>query len=199
MISIGETLVSTHLIERKFVCDLQKCKGICCVEGESGAPLEPKEAKILEGIYKEVEPFLTAAGRKAIAKYGKHTIDPDGDIVTPLVGGDKECAYTVFENGIAMCGIEKAYLNKKVKFRKPVSCHLYPVRITRHKHFTAVNYHVWDICAPACELGKKLTVPVYKFLKTALVRRFGKKWYQELETVAEEYTKAKNPKQGAVE
>jgi Protein of unknown function (DUF3109) len=187
MISIGDTLVSTQLLKRKFVCDLNRCKGVCCVEGESGAPLEAKEAKTLEGVYKKVEPYLTPAGRKAIVMKGTHTIDADGDIVTPLVGDQGECAYAIFDNGIAKCGIEQAYADGVIRFRKPVSCHLYPVRANQKKHFMAVNYQKWEVCSPACELGKVLEVPVYKFVKSALVRKFGKRWYRELELVAKEY------------
>lgn len=194
MISIGETLVSTHLLERRFVCDLSKCKGACCVEGDSGAPLEPEEAKKLEGLYKKIEPYMTARGKKAVAHYGTSMTDSDGDLVTPLVDGDKECAYTIFEKGVAQCGIEKAYLEGKIRFRKPISCHLYPVRVTRHKHYLAVNYQKWDICDDACTLGKELDVPVYRFVSKALVRRFGKRWFRELEKVAEEYTKYKSGK-----
>ncbi len=194
MISIGDTLVSTHLLEKKFVCDLKRCKGACCVEGESGAPLEAKEAKTLEGIYKKVEPYLNLSGRKAIKNQGTHTIDADGDIVTPLVGDNKECAYTVFDNGIAACGIEKAYNDGVIAFRKPVSCHLYPVRVTKHKHYLAVNYQKWGICSAACELGKTLKIPVYKFVKSALIRQFGQKWYKKLELVAKEYKKTHSSK-----
>jgi hypothetical protein len=192
MISIGDTLVSTHLLERKFVCDLKKCKGACCVEGESGAPLVEKETKILEGIYKKVEPYLTTKGKKAIKKQGTHTIDADGDMVTPLVGEEQECAYTIFEKGIAMCGIEKAYKDGQIKFQKPISCHLYPVRLQQHKHYLAVNYQTWEVCNPACDLGKELGIPVYKFVQSALQRRFGKKWFKELELVAKEYKKHKH-------
>jgi hypothetical protein len=184
MIEIGKTLVSDDLVEKQFVCDLNACKGVCCVAGESGAPLEEGEAEILEQIYPLVEPYLNDKGKKAIKKQGKWVIDSDGDRVTPLVGPEKECAYTIFENGMALCGIEKAYRDGKVEWAKPVSCHLYPVRITEHKKFTAVNYEKWDICKPACACGEKLQVPVYKFVKTALVRKFGEEWYAALESAA---------------
>jgi hypothetical protein len=185
MIEIGNTLVSDDLVEKQFVCDLNACKGACCVHGDSGAPLEDGEEKLLEEIYPMVEPYLTEKGKKAIKKQGKWLIDSDGDKVTPLVGGNKECAYTIFENNTAFCGIEKAFRDGKVKWQKPVSCHLYPVRITEHKKFTAVNYEKWDICKPACACGEKLEVPVYKFVKTALVRKFGEEWYKQLELAAD--------------
>jgi hypothetical protein len=185
MIEIGKTLVSDDLVEKQFVCDLNACKGACCVHGESGAPLEDDEAEILEQIYPIVEPYLNEKGKKAIKKQGKWVIDSDGDKTTPLVGPEKECAYTIFENGMALCGIEKAHRDGKIEWAKPVSCHLYPVRVTEHKKFTAVNYEKWDICKPACACGEKLQVPVYKFVKTALVRKFGKEWYAALEKAAD--------------
>lgn len=185
MIEIGKTLVSLDVVEKQFVCDLNACKGACCIHGDSGAPLEEGEEKILEEIYDDVEPYLTDKGKKAIKKYGKWLVDSDGDKVTPLVGGDKECAYTIFENDIAFCGIEKAYRDGKVKWAKPVSCHLYPIRITNGKRNILVNYEKWDICKPACACGEKLQVPVYKFVKNALIRKFGKDWYQQLELAAD--------------
>lgn len=189
MIAIGKTLVSDDVIEEKFVCDLQRCKGACCVEGVSGAPLSKEETKILEDIFDKVKPYLTDRGLKAIEKFGLHLTDNDGDLVTPLVNGREECAYTIFENGMALCGIEKAWKDGVVDFRKPVSCHLYPVRITEHKSYDAVNYSEWDLCAPACKLGKKLKVPVYKFLKEALIRKYGEAWYNDLEKAVEEMEK----------
>ena len=184
MVVIGETVVSGDVLEKRFVCDLNACKGACCVAGESGAPLEKDELSVLKNIYNKVKPYLTEDGRKAIAEYGTHVIDSDGDYVTPLVNGDLECAYTIFENGFAKCGIEKAWEEGKIDFRKPVSCHLYPVRVDVTKNLVAVNYHKWDICKPACTLGKKLDVQVYKFLKVPLIRKFGKAWYKELEETA---------------
>jgi len=183
MIAVGNSLVSEDLLEKKFVCDLNACKGACCVEGESGAPLEEGEDEILDRIYNKVKPYIPADGIKAIEKQGKYVIDSDGDVVTPLVKG-KHCAYTFFENGFAKCAIEKAYNEGKVDWRKPVSCHLYPVRVEKTKVYDSVNYHKWNICKPACKLGDELKVPVYKFVKDALIRKFGKKWYGELEQAA---------------
>jgi hypothetical protein len=183
MIAIGETLVSEELLEKKFVCDLNACKGACCVQGESGAPLEDKEVEILEAIYEKVKPYIPADGIKAIEKQGTHVIDTDRERVTPLVKG-KHCAYTYFENGMALCAIEKAWKDGKVEFRKPISCHLYPVRVDNTKMYDAVKYERWSICKPACKLGESLQVPVYRFVKDALVRKYGKKWYAELEQVA---------------
>jgi hypothetical protein len=188
VLEIGNTLVSADLLERKFVCDLEKCRGACCVEGDSGAPLEKDELQILDKIYNKVEPYLTAEGKASIKKYGKYVVDPDdGEYVTPLVNGDMECAYTIFEKGVAKCGIEKAYEEGKISFRKPISCHLYPIRIARLKNHEALNYHRWELCKAACALGKKVDVPVYRFLKEPLIRKYGKKWFQELELAAIEY------------
>lgn len=186
MIAIDKTLVSDDLLERKFVCDLAACKGECCVAGDSGAPLEPEEEAILTSILPEVIPYMNKEGIKEIKKSGVALIDSDGDLVTPLVDGVKHCAFVIFEDSIAKCAIEKAYYEGKIKFKKPVSCHLYPVRITKYKEFDAVNYQEWDVCKPACSCGEKLDVPVYKFLKEPLVRKYGKAWYKQLELVAEE-------------
>lgn len=180
MLEIDGTLVSDELLERKFVCDLSACKGACCVEGESGAPLEIEEVNYLEDHLDAIKPFLREEGLRAIKKHGVFTVDTDGDFVTTLVGG-KECAFAVFdEKGIAGCGIEKAHAAGAITFKKPVSCHLYPARLVQLKDQVAVNYHHWPICAPACACGEKLSVPVYVFLKDALTRRFGSEWYEKL-------------------
>ena len=180
MIAIQNTLVSEELLDKKFVCDLAACKGACCVQGESGAPLEAEETGILAEIWDEVKPFIPAEGVAAIESQGTHIIDSDGDKVTPLVKG-KHCAYTFFgKDGTASCGIEKAFLDGRIKFRKPVSCHLYPVRLKEGSPFTKVEMHTWEICSPACACGEKLDVPVFRFLEKPLVRRFGQAWYDEL-------------------
>jgi hypothetical protein len=184
MIEIGKTLISDDVVEKQFVCDLNACKGACCVHGDSGAPLEDDETEILENDFEKIKPFLTDKGVDAIEEQGRWLIDSDGDKVTPLVGGNKECAYTVFENGFALCGIERAWKAGATDFRKPISCHLYPVRITKYKKFDAVNYEKWNICKPACACGEKLEVPVYRFVKDALVRKYGTEWYAQLEEAA---------------
>jgi hypothetical protein len=180
MLQIENTIVSLDLIEKKFICDLNKCKGVCCIHGDSGAPLEDKEVKILDDIFETIKPFLRTEGIEAIHKLGTSVIDSDGDKVTPLIDG-KECAYTLFENGIAICGIEKAYNNGVVNFKKPISCHLYPVRITNYPEFSAVNYHTWDICKHAVKKGNIENTTVHSFLKEPLIRKFGKEWYNQLE------------------
>ncbi|HAD96832.1 MAG TPA: DUF3109 domain-containing protein [Cryomorphaceae bacterium] len=190
MIAIQETLISEDLLEKEFVCNLSACKGACCVEGDAGAPLETAEVRLLEEIYKDVAPYLREEGRQTIEKQGVAIRDPyDGEWVTPLVNG-AECAYVIFdEKGVSKCGIEKAWEQGAVNWQKPVSCHLYPIRITRYPSYDAVNYHRWQICSPACDLGKQLEVPVYKFVKDALIRKYGSEWYAELEEVASYWLK----------
>lgn len=181
MIRVGNVLVSDDIAGNEFVCNLEKCKGACCVEGELGAPLEESELEILKSIYEDVRPFLTPQGIKAIEEQGLFILDEDGDYSTPTIGG-RECAYAVYDdNGILQCGIERAYNEGKTNWKKPISCHLYPIRILKKRNLEALNYHRWDICSPACELGKKLKVPVYRFLKEALIRKYGEAWYNELE------------------
>ena len=190
MIAIDKTLISEDLLEKKFVCDLNACKGACCVAGDSGAPLEKDELEILDSILDQVKPYMVKKGIKAIEKYGSYVIDGDGDYTTTLVSPGAECAFVFFdENKIAKCAIEQAYYDGKVTWKKPISCHLYPVRITKHKDYDAVNYDKWDVCKPACECGKKLDVPVYKFLKEPLIRKYGKEWFSQLEKSAKLFLK----------
>lgn len=191
MIQIDDTIISTDLLKNEFVCNLQKCKGICCVEGDSGAPLEEDELEILDNIFEDVKPFLRKEGVAAIEEQGTFIRDDDGDWVTPLVN-NAECAYVIFdEKGITKCGIEKAYEAGATDFQKPVSCHLYPVRVQKYKAFTAVNYHQWEICSDACTLGKQLNVTVAEFLKVPLIRKFGEEWYEQLMAAKNEVKKFK--------
>lgn len=184
MIEIGRTIISRDVFEKKFVCDLIKCKGACCIEGESGAPLTEEEAEIIEREYNQIKEYIPGKHRKAIGKQGFSIIDSDGDLVTPLVG-KKQCAYTFYdENGILKCSIEKAFLNGKISFRKPVSCHLFPIRIKEFKRFDAVNFEELKICQPGLSCGNALQVSLYQFLKEPLVRKYGSEWYRELEIAA---------------
>ncbi len=186
MILIEDTVISDDIAENFFVCNLDKCKGACCVEGDLGAPLEDVELAILEEIYEDVKPYLSAEGIKAIEAHGKYVKDFEGDFSTTTIN-NKECAYAIYnDRGILKCGIEQAYIDGKTDFKKPISCHLYPIRITRYDNFHALNYDRWDICSAACTLGDKLGVPVYKFLKEPLIRAFGEEWYAELEKEIEE-------------
>ncbi|MBC2838384.1 DUF3109 family protein [Robiginitalea sp. SC105] len=183
MFELGKTVVSEALFESHFVCDLQACKGACCVDGNAGAPVSEEERGILERIYTKVRPFLRKEGREAIEAQGPYVKGEDGDWETPLIDGN-ECAYVVFSGDKALCGIEAAYREGAVDWKKPLSCHLYPVRIREYTALTAVNYHQWHICDPACSLGEELKVPIYKFVREALIRKFGQAWYDELELVA---------------
>ena len=189
MIQIDDKLISEDLFSEEFVCNLAKCKGICCVEGDAGAPLDEDETKILDEIYPKIKPYLRPEGIQAIEEQGTYTLDFEGDLVTPLVN-NAECAYVIFdEKGYTKCAIEKAYEDGVIDWQKPISCHLYPIRITEYSNFSAINYHEWDICSDACTLGKELGVKVYQFLKKPLIRKYGEEFYQTLSETAEEWEK----------
>lgn len=180
MILVDNAVLSDDIKENFFVCDLEACKGACCVEGDLGAPLEEHELKELEGAFEVVKPYLSEEGLKAIEEQGLYIKDFEGDYSTTTIGG-KECAFAVYDEDKKLkCGIEQAYLDGKTKWKKPISCHLYPIRVTKYDHYDALNYDRWDICSAACALGEKLGVPVYKFLKEPLIRKYGEAWYQEL-------------------
>lgn len=184
MIVIGDVIISEDVKNKHFVCNLEKCKGACCVQGDGGAPLTAEEVAILPEIYEEVKPYLTEEGIATIEKHG-FTNQEEGEdyLATPLRPSDSACVYVNWgEDGTTYCGIEKAFLDGKIDFQKPVSCHLYPIRVKEHADFTAVNYHEWEeICSPACDFGKQLGVPLYQFVKTPLIRRFGEDFYGALE------------------
>ena len=179
-LAIDNKLVSEDLLEENFVCDLNACKGACCVDGDTGAPLEEAELKILDEIYEQVKPYLTPQGIAELETHKYVWEEEDKKWKTPLILNGP-CAYVNYDNGVAVCGIEKAYLEGKVSFQKPVSCHLYPVRISYFEDFEAVNYERWSICKAACKNGNKLKVPVFKFVKTALIRKYGEEFYKVLE------------------
>ena len=191
MIEIGKTLISTELLEEHFVCDLNKCKGECCIAGDYGAPLDKSELKEIDKYYPIVKPLLQKKGIKSIEEQGLYVKDDEGEWVTPLINENEECAYTIFEDGIAKCAFEKAYYDGQIPWKKPISCHLYPVRIKKLKNYDALNYDRWDVCAPACKLGKSLKVPVYQFLKESLTRKYGEEWYNELTVAAEMWKEEK--------
>lgn len=190
MIQIGEKIISRELFENHFICHLEKCEGNCCIFGDSGAPLEKHEAETLAMELDKIRPFMRAVGIQAVREQGAWVIDDDGDQVTPLVGME-ECAYVVFEGKIARCAIEQAYDKGAIRFRKPASCHLYPIRVAKLKQGIALNYHQWSICEPARILGKQEGVPVFRFLKDPLIRVYGEEFYRELEIVYAELTKGK--------
>lgn len=185
MFQLGKTIVSEDIIDKDFVCNLSACKGACCVEGDAGAPLDADEVEILERIYPKVKPFLRKEGIEVIESAGTSVKTVFGDLETPLING-AECAYVIFDDkNTALCGIEEAYNQGEIDWKKPVSCHLYPIRVKDYSEFSGVNYEKWEICDDACTLGKELQVPVYKFVKEALIRKFGEDWYAELEAVAQ--------------
>ena len=181
MYIIGSILVSDDITDEQFACNLTACKGACCWEGDYGAPLEDEELPILEEIYPTVAPYLTEAGRAAIAEQGKY-VSNEGSTDTPLVDG-AACAYMTLDNtGTAQCGIEQAYNNGAISWKKPISCHLYPVRIKKNEKagFEALNYDVWDICSAACSRGAREQIRIFEFVKPALIRKYGQAWYDEL-------------------
>lgn len=187
MLQIQDTLVSLDLLERYFCCDLDSCRGECCIEGDAGAPITEAERDRLEEILPEVLPDLSPAARRVIEEQGVSYIDEEGDLVTSIVDGGN-CVFTTYgPGGICLCAVEKACREGRIDFLKPVSCHLYPVRITEYDTFTAVNLHRWKICKCAEVLGRKQGLRAYQFLKGPLTARFGADWYRELELTAAEY------------
>lgn len=186
MIEIDDKIVSADLLRECFACDLSQCEGICCVEGSAGAPLEAEEIGELETEYEHFKPFMTPEGIESVERQGFAVLDEEGDLTTPLVR-DAECAYACREDGITLCAIEKAWREGRTPFRKPISCHLYPIRLVKFSNgAVGLNYHRWNVCAPARECGRKLGIPVYKALREPIVRRFGEEFYKALEA-AETY------------
>lgn len=185
MIEIDGKIIASDLLTEQFCCDLAVCKGECCVEGDSGAPLEIEEVDELENEYPNYKPYMTAEGIEAVESQGFMVVDIDGDYTTPLIDG-AECAYSFKENGITFCAIERAYREGKCGFLKPISCHLYPIRV---KHFATgdygLNIHRWNICKCAFDCGKREGVKLYKAMREPLVRRFGEEFYEALCQAAE--------------
>ena len=180
---IDDIWVTGAVTEELFACDLSQCKGACCVQGDLGAPLDKKELAVLEEIYPEVEPYLREEGKFAIMEQGTSVYDSTGKYSTPLVNG-RECAYVIFdEKKVALCGIEKAYFDKKIDFQKPISCHLYPIRVKQTAQMEALNYERWNVCGAACVRGEKEGIKVYEFVKDALVRKYGQEFYDELDAL----------------
>jgi len=188
MIIVQDKLVSDDLVEQKFVCNLSVCKGACCWEGDYGAPLDEAELPVLDSIFEKIKPFLSPAGIAAIEAQGKYVrVEEEGEWATTLVDNGP-CAYmTLDASGIAQCGIEQAWKAGAIDFQKPISCHLYPVRVEKNEQagFEALNYHEWSICTAACERGEKEQVPVYRFVKDAIIRKYGQEFYDELDGAAE--------------
>jgi hypothetical protein len=188
MLRINDTIFSLDILEFFFNCNLQQCLGNCCRYGDSGAPLTSEEVKILEEIRQVVMPYLREAGKSAIIEKGASVIDFEGDNVTPLIGNE-ECAYAIIVGNIFMCGIERAWSEGKISFRKPLSCHLFPVRMKKYSDFVAVNYEEWSVCIAARERGRKEGMYVYQFLKDPLIRALGEDVYDQICIAAEELHK----------
>lgn len=187
MLDIQNVLVSLDLAERFFCCDLDSCHGECCIEGDAGAPITKAEYERLKRLTHQVWDNLLPQAQAEIDRSGVGYIDEEGDLVTSIVDG-KNCVFTCYgPDGMCQCALEKAYREGKTDFRKPISCYLYPVRITEYPTFTAVNYHRWKICRPAEKLGRKLGIRLYQFLKEPLTARFGEVWYAELAEACEAY------------
>lgn len=185
MIEIEDKLVSDDVLECYFTCDYCKCKGICCIEGDSGAPLTIEECDELEENIEVVHKYMTVEGVEAINKDGVFIVDIDGDLTTTLVNG-AECAFTFKEDGFVLCAIERAYRNGDISFNKPISCHLYPIRVVELKNgFTGLNYHEWNICKDGVIKGKKEGIKLYQSLKEPIEREFGAQFYKYLEEVDE--------------
>ena len=179
MIKVEGTIISLDVFEKHFICDLNACKGACCVEGDSGAPITIKEEKKLKKNYKNIKPYMRKQGILEIENKGVGVLDFEGELTTPLVKG-RECAFVFYENEISKCAIEKAYLDGKTDFKKPISCHLFPIRVKKYLDFDAINYEKIKICKPARKCGVKSEIRVYEYLKEPLIRKYGKKWYQDL-------------------
>ena len=189
MFQIQNTLVSLDVIEKEFCCDLERCRGCCCIEGDAGAPLTETEEEQLKTILPVLLPEMTKEAREVVERNGVAYNDPEGERVTQIVNG-KDCVFSrVDHNGWCYCVIEKAFNEGRIAMRKPLSCHLYPIRLKEYPSFTAVEYHRWDICHCARQLGHKKHIPVYEFLKEPLIRRFGEEYYEELKLVATEWKK----------
>jgi hypothetical protein len=183
IIDIDDKLLSSDLFTECFCCDYESCGGICCVYGDSGAPLEEKETEIIKQNIAEILPYMKPEGRQTVEKNGVGVLDADGDLVTPLINGE-ECAYSFYdENANCFCSIERAYIDKKINFRKPVSCHLYPVRVKNANGTAMLNYDRWSICQCARDKGENEKIYVYQFLKDAIIRCFGNEFYAKLENI----------------
>jgi hypothetical protein len=193
IVEIEDKIVSTDIFDIRFCCDLAACKGICCVEGNAGAPLEAEEIDQLEEEFDRYKPYLKPEGVRAIERQGFFVVDDDGDLTTPLIDGG-ECAYVCEKDGVTFCAIEKAWHEGKTPFRKPISCHLYPIRLSQFSNgTTGIMYHRWSICADALRLGKKVGQPLYRILREPLVRRFSEEFFRTLEEV--EATLAETPRE----
>ncbi len=186
MLIVEDCIISENIVEKKFCCDLLQCKGCCCIEGDAGAPLEEEEVFLLEKKYPFIKSYMVDEGIAEVELHGVSTLDTSQEPCTPLVN-NRECAYVYWDKSVAKCAIEKAYLEGKISFRKPISCHLYPIRIDDYGEFKAINYHEWEICDCAVTLGNQIGVPLFQYLKEPLIRKFGEIWYKSLQSSCEQY------------
>ncbi len=187
MIIVGDALISEDLLSKKFVCHLERCQGACCISGDRGAPLSAEEVETIQNQVENIKPFMAEEGIELLDGKGFYETDPDDSELVTTCRKNGACVFVVYENGITQCAIEKAYEANKTEFKKPMSCHLYPVRAAKYGEYTVLNYHQWDICNPACSLGAELDTPVFRFLKEPLIRKMGPEWYGELIKVAVEW------------
>ena len=189
LVEIGNKIVSTDIFSEQFTCDLNKCKGACCVKGNGGAPLNENEVDRIQNNIEKIKPYMSKSGIETVNREGVYYLDEEDTPATKLID-KKECCFVYFdEDEIAKCSIETAYKAGDINFNKPTSCHLYPIRIKEFNEFTAINYETWDICSPACSLGKSLKVPIYQFLKEPIIRVFGSSFFEELTKVEQELNK----------
>lgn len=179
MLAVGSVIISDNILNQYFTCDISCCKGACCVVGDAGAPLEEEEISVLEDCLEKIKPFMSEKSIEVVAKIGVFDYDMEGVLVTPLVN-DSECIFVYFEENAAKCAIEKAYLEGKIGFQKPISCHLYPIRVTKNDYFEVLNYHKWDICKAARKRGKILNISLLDYLKEPLIRKYGNEWIKKM-------------------
>lgn len=181
MLIVGNVLVSEELIDKCFCCDISQCNGACCVDGDLGAPITPDEVAEIEDYYPDFQKYMTEEGVAVVEDGGTFVFTGGDSFDTPLMESNNACAYVCFEDGVAKCAIEKCFRNGEIPFRKPISCYLYPIRVSRVGEYDALNYDHWSICKTAVENGNRLKLPVYKFLKEPLIAKYGAEWFEELE------------------
>ena len=179
MLSVDHVLLSDEIFNQHFACDLEHCKGMCCIEGDAGAPLEEEEVSLIEDFLDDIKPYMLKEGIDTVERNGVFDYDADGVLVTPLVN-DRECAFVYFESDVAKCAIEKAFLEGKISFQKPISCHLYPIRIQKFDYYERLDYHRWGICKAARKCGKSMKITIFDSLSDALSRRYGKEWIEKV-------------------
>jgi hypothetical protein len=187
MIKVDDCLVSEDVIEKSFACNVEACKGVCCIEGDAGAPIEPSEIDVIRQNIEQIKDEMDDVGLETLNSRGFSEKDPFDQMLVTTCKPNKECVFVVRKKGILNCAIELANQKKSFDFQKPISCHLYPIRVDKYNEFYALNYHRWSICADACTKGEKEDIKVYQFAQNALERKFGKEWYKNLKKTIQEY------------